>query len=300
MKSHMTKYDHLVGKELGEGTWSWDSDRALLYAVGVGAGLDDPLLDRQFTTENAPGLPQQVIPSFITVMKPASDWTRHVDFFDGQKYPVGLVHGEQGIELMRPIPTSGEVHLSQRLVGIYDKGSGALAVVETRITLLPGGELLGLTRMGGFAIGHGGFSGPRNPPDAVDWKRPERQPDRVVSLPTGLNQTLIFRLLGDRNPHGTDPEKAFADGFEKPVFLGLGTYGVVCRALLRATCDGDVARFGSMSGRFSEAVYPGDRLDTLIWFGEESVQFQVLANGQRVVFDRGRFRFNDSPPRHRP
>lgn len=287
----MSRYDHLVGKELGEGTWSWDSDLALLYAVGVGAGLDDPLLERQFTTENVPGQPQEVIPSFITVMRPPSDWTHAVDWFQGQKYPVGLVHGEHSIELMRPIPASGTVRLSQRLVGIFDKGSGALAISESRITLEPTGELLGLTRMGGFAIGRGGFGGPRNPPDAVEWIRPERKPDMVVSLPTGLNQTLIYRLLGDRNPHGTDPDKARADGFEKPVFLGLGTYGFVCRALLRGLCDGDVARFGGMSGRFSEPVYPGDRLDTLIWRTGQGARFQVLANGERIVFDRGQFRF---------
>jgi len=288
----MSKYDHLFGKELGEGTWSWDSDYALLYAVGVGAGLDNPLLERQFTTENAPGMPQQVIPSFITVMRPPSDWTQAVDWFEGKQYPVGLVHGEHSIELMRPIPASGEVRLSQRLVGIFDKGSGALAISETRLALADTGELLGRTRMGGFAIGRGGFGGPRNPPDAVDWVRPDREPDLIVSLPTGLNQTLIYRLLGDRNPHGTDPEKARADGFEKPVFLGLGTYGVVCRALLRGLCDGDVARFGAMSGRFSEAAYPGDRFDTLIWRNGEGAQFQVLANGERVVFDRGQFRFS--------
>lgn len=293
--NRVTKYDHLVGKDLAEGRWSWNADRALLYAVGVGAGLDDPLAERQFTTENTPGLPQQVIPSFLTLMKPEVDWTRSVDFFSGGKYPTGLVHGEQAITLMRPIPTHGEVRVTQRLIGVYDKGSGALMVVETRVTLAATDEVLGLARMGGFAIGRGGFGGPRGPEDGDEWHRPERQPDRIVSLPTALNQTLVYRLLGDRNPHGTDPAKARADGFEKPVFLGLGTYGVACRALLRGVCEGDVARFGGMSGRFSQAVYPGDRLDTLIWLDEGGARFQVLANGERVVFDRGRFHFRGGP-----
>jgi hypothetical protein len=35
----VSQYDHLIGKELVNGEWCWDSDRALLYAVGVGAGL---------------------------------------------------------------------------------------------------------------------------------------------------------------------------------------------------------------------------------------------------------------------
>jgi hypothetical protein len=39
-------------------------------------------------------------------------------------------------------------------------------------------------------------------------------------------------------------------------------------------------------------VYPGDRLDTLIWRTEEGAVFQTLANGERVVLDRGAFRFS--------
>ena len=46
-----------------------------------------------------------------------------------------------------------------------------------------------------------------------------------------------------------------------------------------------------MDGRFSKPVHPGDRLDTLIWRTEDGAQFQMLANGERVVLDRGIFRF---------
>jgi len=41
LDDHGGPYDHLIGKELGSGSWSWDRDKAQLYAVGVGAGLDD-------------------------------------------------------------------------------------------------------------------------------------------------------------------------------------------------------------------------------------------------------------------
>jgi acyl dehydratase len=75
------------------------------------------------------------------------------------------------------------------------------------------------------------------------------------------------------------------------VFFGLGTFGVACRALLKSLCLGDAAQFGHMEGRFSKPVYPGDRLDTLIWRTDSGVMFQLLANGERLVFDRGVFRF---------
>lgn len=263
----------------------------MLYAVGVGAGLDDPLKELNFTTENTPGIAHQVLPGFMTLMSVPGTWYEKLDLGYDTRYPVGLVHGEQSVTLARPIPPNGAVTLSKVLKGVYDKGSGALVVMETHATLADSGEYLGSNTMSLFCQGKGGFGGPRGPADQVPWTRPEREPDLVVSLPVGLNQSLIYRLLGDHNGHGTDPAKARADGFERPVLYGLGTFGFACRALIRGLCNGDANPFGHIGGRFSKPVYPGDRLDMPIWRNEEGAQFQFLANGERVVFDHGAFRF---------
>jgi acyl dehydratase len=288
----MGRYDHLIGKELANGYWSWDSDRALLYAVGVGAGLQDPLQEIQFTTENTPGIAQQVIPTFMTLMGLRSNWVEQLGWGADDPAPVGMVHGEQSVSLVRPIPVAGRVHLSKVLLGVYDKGSGALVVMETRVTLADGGQHLGSMRSSLFAQGKGGFDGPRGPAQPSPWSRPQGKPDEIISFPVGLNQSLIYRLLGDRTLHGTDPVRARADGFERPVLYGLGTFGVACRALLKGACTDDVARFGHMEGRFSKPVYPGDRLDTLIWRTDAGATFQMFANGERLVIDRGVFRFH--------
>jgi acyl dehydratase len=287
----MGTYDHLIGRTLVSGQWHWDSDRALLYAVGVGAGLHDPLQELQFTTENTPGVAQQVIPTFMTLMNLASDWAGLLGWESEGLSPVGVVHGEQSVTLARPIPVTGTVHLEKVLRGVYDKGSGALLVMETRMTLVESGELLGSTRMNLFAQGKGGFDGPRRPADEVSWSQPAGQPDATVSYPVGLNQSLIYRLSGDRHPHGTHPGRARADGFERPIFYGLGSFGYGCRALVQSVCDGEVGRFGHMAGRFSKPVYPGDRLDTRIWRNDDGATFQMWANGERLVLDRGVFRF---------
>ena len=55
-----------------------------------------------------------------------------------------------------------------------------------------------------------------------------------------------------------------------------------------------VANLGSPGGdelRWDKPVFPGDRLDTRIWMEGDEASFQVLANGERVVFDRGWCRF---------
>jgi acyl dehydratase len=287
----MGSYEHLIGKELASGYWSWDSDKALLYAVGVGAGLQDPLQEIQFTTENTPGIAQQVIPTLITLMGLRSNWTELLGWGTEGSSVVGLVHGEQSVSLARPIPVAGRVYLSKVLLGVYDKGSGALVVMETRATLADSGEYLGCARSSLFAQGKGCFDGPRGPAHIPSWKRPDSKPDEIVCLPVGLNQSLIYRLLGDRTLHGTDPVRARADGFDRPVLFGLGTFGFGCRALLKGLCQEDVARFGHMAGRFSKPVYPGDRLDTLIWRTGAGAVFQMLANGERLVLERGVFRY---------
>lgn len=291
----MSKFDHVIGKDLGSGTFSWTSDRTLLYALGVGAGLSNPLEELQFTTENTKGVEQQVIPSFMTQMAVGGGWIRDLGFpareWDG--YPIGLLHGEQGISLARPIPPSGTAHLQQVMIGVFDKGSGALCLAETRATLADTGEYLGSSRIGLFVRGQGGFGGPRGPADEQPWTQPDRAPDLTVSLQIQPGQSLIFRLMGDRNPHGTDPAIAKADGFDKPIFFGLGTYGFACRALLKGLCDGDVTRFGGMYGRFSKPVFPGEVLDTHIWKTDGGAQFQTVVGGDRVVIDRGTFKYAD-------
>jgi len=78
---------------------SWTSADALLYAVGVGAGLGDPLDELEFTTENSQGLSQQVLPTFGVLISQVRG-RRKLGDFD----PALLVHAEQSFELYRPLP----------------------------------------------------------------------------------------------------------------------------------------------------------------------------------------------------
>src|SRR6266568_7305182 len=57
-----------VGKTFGPGEASWSPKEALLYALGVGAGQDDPLRELEFTTENSRDVAQQVLPTFGVIV----------------------------------------------------------------------------------------------------------------------------------------------------------------------------------------------------------------------------------------
>jgi acyl dehydratase len=163
------------------------------------------------------------------------------------------------------------------------------------------GEPLVTSRGGTFIRGEGGFGGPRSADQSgadQPWELPDRAADHQVVRETRPEQALIYRLSGDRNPLHVDPKFAARGGFSQPILHGLCTYGVTGRALLRVLCDGDPARFRSMSGRFSRPVLPGEPLTVSIWLAGPSADgasktalFQTTRTDGTVVIDRGRVEF---------
>jgi acyl dehydratase len=275
----------LVGLQSAALERSWTSTDALLYAIGVGAGLGDPLQELQFTTENTAGVQQQVLPTYGVLLAQARLAGDMGDFDRAM-----LVHAEQSIELHRPLPVEGTVRTSAVVTGIYDKGSGALIESENRAVDAATGEPVVTTRSSTFIRGEGGFGGDRGA--GASWELPDRAPDYKVTQQTRPEQALLYRLSGDRNPLHADPAFAARGGFSRPILHGLCTYGFTGRVLLHELCGSDPARFVSMCGRFSRPVLPGESLVVSIWVGDEgSAQFQTAKEDGTVVIDRGAARF---------
>ena len=121
-------------------------------------------------------------------------------------------------------------------------------------------------------------------------KRDGSEPARLCSRARPLTP-YVHRpcRIGRSNPARPANFGSACSGFSRPILHGLCTYGVTGRALLRALCDGDPARFRSMSGRFSRPVFPGETLTVSIWRdGEASALFQTANQDGAVVIDRGR------------
>jgi len=264
---------------------SWTSTDALLYAVGVGAGAVDPGFELEFTTENSAGVDQRVLPTFAVIVGQGGGARETIGSYD----PAMLVHGEQAIELHGPIPVEGTVRTTSRIAAVYDKGSGALVVIESESVDAESGEPRFGARTGLFIRGEGGFGGERGPSGARN-QAPEHDPDHLVSYATRTDQALLYRLSGDRNPLHSDPAFAKRAGFDRPILHGLCTYGFTGRALLHTLCGSDPARFGGMEARFSRPVYPGDTLTVSIWAGDGEALFRTETQRGDVVLDSGRFR----------
>ena len=265
----------------------WASKDCLLYSLGVGAGMDDPAKELEFTTENTADTAQRVLPTMAVVLGPLGGAMGSIGTFN----PAMLVHGEQGITLHSEIPVEGELEAVSEIVAIYDKGKGAVVVTESRSTLVDTGEPLFDTRMSAFIRGEGGWGGERGPSGPQNVP-PETAADVEVSYHTRTDQALLYRLNGDRNPLHTDPSFAAMGGFDRPILHGLCTYGFTGRALLHGLCDDDPARFRSMDGRFSSPVLPGEKLTVQMWVvGDGEALFRTQGEDGRTVLEAGRCTF---------
>ncbi len=270
---------------------SWRSDDALLYALGVGAGSEDPYgSDLPYVAENTRGVEQRVLPTFVTILARSPRRDLGLQGMDLAR----MVHGEQSIDVFDEIPTSGSVTVQSRLEGIYDKGTGA--VIEMATSGTSEGRPLFESRMTLYVRGAGGFGG--EPSGARDHDAelaaeplPQRPPDDVVVYHTRTDQALLYRLSGDHNPLHSDPDFARAAGFPRPILHGLCTYGFTGRALLRSICDDQPSLFGHMRSRFTQPTYPGDVLKISIWdVGDRhsgTYRFETSTESRGVVMGNG-------------
>src|SRR2546423_2889891 len=144
-------------------TWtfsrSWTGTDALLYALGVGAGAQDPLTELEFTTENSHDVVQRVLPTFAAVL-PGGPGVSVGDYDVSQ-----VLHGEQSVTVHGPLPVSGDVSIATEVTGIYDKTHAAL--VRTSSSIMDGDALLATVDTGMFVRGEGGFGGSRG--TSVPW-----------------------------------------------------------------------------------------------------------------------------------
>jgi acyl dehydratase len=271
-----------VGAEGEEGEFSWTSKDSLLYSLGVGAGVTDPTgAELEFTTENSIDVTQKALPTMVVVLGQGAG--KGPDFGDFDL--TALVHGGQSFALQQPLPAEGTARSKTRVANIYDKGKAAIVVLEGTVTDTSGNPMWTSTTSL-FIRGEGGWGGDRGPSSSASAV-PDRTADDVVSYATRPDQALLYRLNGDRNPLHSDPQFATLAGFPKPILHGLCTWGFSGRALLHSVCGSDPDKFGSMEGRFSTPVMPGDQLDIHIWNEDDGIFFQTKV-GDNVVLDAGR------------
>jgi len=257
----------------------------MLYALSLGLGRD-PLDEAELRYVYEQGL--KVVPTFATIL---AFWARLITPSDDLDFSK-LLHGEQRLELHRPLPVAGTAIIEARIVDIIDKGPGKGLLISQRIAVSSkdSGEPLATLEGVGFYRGDGGRTGTisRAPPPHI---LPERSADAVISMATRPEQALLYRLNGDRNPLHAEPAFARRAGFQHPILHGLCTYGIACCAVMRTYCADDPAAIRNFDVRFSAPVFPGETLRTEMWRDGEIVSFRTRSlERDLVVLNNGKCR----------
>ena len=275
-------YDHLMSLKKEGMEFSYRDQETMLYALGVGFGRDG--VDAKELEYVYEGGTLKTVPSLAVVL------TRNNLLAEcGWDY-TKILHGEQRLELYRPLPPEAELIADARVVEAYDKGEGkgALVLSEINVRLKSDGEPLFKVGSTIFARGDGGFGGPAGSGPAPH-ETPDRAPDESCALETRVDQALLYRLSGDRNPLHADPAMAKKVGFPVPILHGLCTYGTACRAVLTTICDHDHTMIRGFDLRFSAPVYPVETIITDMWRDGNIVSFQCrLKERDLVVVKNGK------------
>ena len=261
---------------------SYGDREVMLYALGVGFQRD-PMNEAElpFTYEND----LQVVPTFATVIP--SGRTR--DGGSGGNMMAGInylmvVHGEQRLQIHKPLPPAADIVSDSRILGIWDKGKdkGALIVTERVIREKASGDKLATLVATIFARGDGGFGGPKDgapEPHAI----PARAPDLMHECDTRPDQAFLYALSGDRNPLHRDPKIAKMAGFPRPILHGLCSYGTACRAVISTLAKYDPKKITGFDVRFSAPVFPGETIVTEMWVDGATVSFRCKLKEREVV-----------------
>lgn len=261
---------------------------AALYALGVGACLDADELQWAHLPY-VHGEPLRVVPTFCTVLGDPGFWMSAPD--TGLDWRL-LVHGEESVRWLAPIPAEGEVVARHRVCRVEDRGvkRGSAFVVERELLDASDGRVLAVMRSTVVARGNGGWTPDGSPALALGEPAepatpplPQRAPDRVLVVPTDRRAPLLHRLNADPNPLHVDPVAARAAGFERPIMHGMCTFGTLALHLVQAWCDGDPARLQALRARFTAPLYPGQRLRCEFWQQSEGLRFRVGVDGSSVI-----------------
>ncbi|MCH8982888.1 MAG: MaoC family dehydratase N-terminal domain-containing protein [Acidobacteria bacterium] len=262
-----------LGATLEGPVYSWTDDDVILYHLGIGAGSDPVDPDElRYVYEGD----LQVLPTYATI--PPFEMMMSFAFVDGLDINLAQVlHGEQETILHDRIPTSGAVTNEGTVTNIFDKGKGALVVMEIVSRLESTGEPLFTNRSSIYIKGEGGFGGDSGPSTSIEI--PDREPEHVVQSATLPQQALLYRISsGDKNPLHADPGFAAFAGYERPILHGLCTYGIVAKAVADSVFEGQAGDIASYRSRFSGHVFPGETIVSRIW--DEGDRVLVVAETQ--------------------
>jgi hypothetical protein len=128
MAVDFASYERLLKYKIPEVEHTLTARDTMLYALGVGLGAD-PMDEKQLRFVYEKNL--AALPTMAVILAAPHAWIRKT----GTGFAEKSVHGEQTLELHKPLPVEGVLAGVSRLVGVIDKGpdKGALIATERKV-----------------------------------------------------------------------------------------------------------------------------------------------------------------------
>ena len=133
-----------------------------------------------------------------------------------------VLHGEQYIKVVKPMPAAATLTNTYKVQDVLDKGRGMLLLVQIE-TRDEAGELLLINQSSIFVVGAGGFGGSRTSEHSIEVRTPSpRSPDATASYKTNKDQAALYRMTGDLNRGQRD--STISGDFKKHQILSKPTW----------------------------------------------------------------------------
>ncbi|SCV01345.1 LAME_0G15632g1_1 [Lachancea meyersii CBS 8951] len=233
----------------------------ILYNLGLGCTSQE----LKYCYENDPSF--QVLPTFGVIPFMSSGNSIKMDALVDNFNCAFLLHGEQYFKLNQfPLPTKGSLKTIGKPIQVLDKGGKAAIIVGGYQTVnAKTNEPLVYNEATFFIRGAKvpkakQISNTRTKFAVQRFEAGNGKPDFEIEITTNVNQAAIYRLSGDLNPLHIDPDLAKMAKFPRPILHGLCTLGVTGKALFEK-----FGQFEEFKVRFTNVVFPGDRLKVKAW-----------------------------------
>lgn len=254
-------------------SFSYTERDLILYALGIGCNENQLnwVYERDPNFEALPTF--GVIPGLSALFSedgsgPANTWINAIPKFN----LMSLLHGEQVLEIVNPIPKKAILKSQVSVVSVQQKGQNSAFVVL---------RVVSRDSLSGQVIFNNEttlvIKGVQLLPNQTFHKEKEILLSKLStssttkkikkSYQTKTDQAVLYRLSGDLNPLHIDPSMAKLGGFNKPILHGLCTFGIAGRHILEAFNTGEnlpPMELKMIRGRFSRPVLPGDTIVTNI------------------------------------
>ncbi|KAI4722711.1 Thioesterase/thiol ester dehydrase-isomerase [Aureobasidium sp. EXF-10727] len=295
-----------VGFEYPSVPVSWYKRDVLLFANAIGCDAKDEL---HFLYEFHPKF--STFPTYSIILPFKGTSAEIIDFYASQNSKRAVipdvpkfdsrrvVHGEQSITFLKPLPPTSEgreFEMRAKVLGVYDKGKpGSVVETENLIVDKATGEVYSRAVGMSFFVGQGGWNGPKGP-KTVNYPPPEgKKPDAEYVFQTNAESAHLYRLCGDYNPLHATPEPGQQMGFGGAILHGLFSWNTTAHGLLKLLGNSDPTNIKEFAARFASPVKAGDTLVTQIWRmgnidqeGWEEVRFVTSVKGGKVCLSNGR------------